>query len=323
MRATSNLAIWAAFLANVGIAAAKFFAAALTGSAAMLSEALHSTVDSTNELFLLYGEHRSKRPPDEAHPFGHGHALYFWTLIVAINVFGIGGGLSLWEGSRKILFGETLTSATWAYAVLGLAFVFEGSSLWIGVRQLRRTARGRSPWRQLRETKQPKVLAVVLEDSAALAGLVVAFCGVFFSHLLRLAWIDGLASVVIGLLLGGVAFLLGREAKGLLLGEGAESEVVEHIRRIAEAEHNLAEVRRALTLQLGPGDVLLNMDVRFAPGLNAQQVAQTVARLKRALREAAPELREIFIEGQVLPVEVPASPPAQPADADAPREAPH
>lgn len=302
---SSNFAVWAAFFANLGIAAAKFVAAAVSGSASMLAEAIHSTVDSTDELFLLYGEHRSKKPPDKAHPFGHGHELYFWTLIVAINVFGIGGGISALEGVVKIIEGEKLENPLWAYVVLGFAFVFEGISWTIGVRQMRRKARGRSPWRQMRETKQPKVLAVVLEDSAALAGIVVAFCGVFFSHLFQKAWIDGAASIVIGGLLATVALLLGRETKGLLMGESADRELNEEVRRIVEADEGVNQLMRALTLQLGPGEVLLNMDVRFSPGLDAEGIAKAIWRLERKLRDRCPDIREVFIESQGLHEDLP------------------
>ena len=299
MAKESNLAVWAAFFANVAIAVTKFIAAALSGSSAMFSEAIHSLVDSTNELFLLWGQHRAHRPADEAHPFGHGHELYFWTLIVAINVFGVGGGVSIYEGLQH-LSPHPLEGAGVSYLVLGIALAFEALSWTIGYRRLHRNAQARSVWRQMRETKDPRLTAVVLEDSAALVGIALAFLGVSLSHALHAPWIDGAASIAIGCVLAVVALLLAREAKGLLLGESASRPQREEIARLTAADGSVAKVVRALTLQLGPKEILLNMDVRFRRGLSAEEVTQAIERLERTLQARFPEIRHIFIESQAL-----------------------
>lgn len=311
MDGESNKAVWAALVANVAIAITKFLAAAASGSAAMLAEAVHSSVDSFNEVFLLWGAHRSKRPADADHPFGHGHELYFWTMIVAINVFAVGGGISIYEGIIHILNPSPLEGTLWSYVVLAVAFVFEGSSLLIGWRSLRGSSGGRRLWRQVRETKNPKVLAVVFEDSAAIAGVVVAFLGVLLSHALNLPVLDGVASLVIGLILATVALLLGRETKGLLLGESALPEKVRALEQLALEEPTVSQVTRALTLHLGPQEILLNMDVRFQPNLSAEEVQEAIGRLERKIRQRFPEVKDLFIEAQSLH-DPPGPPPGRP-----------
>ena len=218
--AESKLAIYGAIAANVAIAATKFVVAGITGSSAMLSEGIHSAVDTCNGVLLLVGTWRSELPASDEHPFGHGKELYFWSLIVAVLIFGLGGGVSFYEGIQHIRHPEPMQDPTWNYVVLGLAMLFEGASFLVALRQFRAQSRGAPFWRALEQSKDPTTYTVLAEDSAALLGLVVAALGIYFSHRLDMPALDGAASVVIGLLLAGVAVLLIRESRGLLIGEG-------------------------------------------------------------------------------------------------------
>jgi cation diffusion facilitator family transporter len=299
---TKPIAIYGALVANLGIAATKFTAALLTGSSAMLSEGIHSLVDTGNQGLLLLGLERSRRPADEDHPFGHGKEIYFWSLIVAILLFGLGGGMSVYEGILHVTEPVEVTSPVWNYGVLAFAFVFEGASFLIALGELRRRNPRAGLLRAIHRSKDPSVFVVVYEDSAALAGLVVAFVGVLLSHLLDLPVLDGVASVVIGLILGAVAVLLAWESKELLLGEAVRPEVVESVRALAAADPDVANLRRPLTMHLSPYEVLLNLDVQFREGISAAEVVRAVDRLEQSIRKAHPEMRRIFIEAENIAV---------------------
>jgi cation diffusion facilitator family transporter len=299
---TKPIAIYGALVANLGIAATKFTAALLTGSSAMLSEGIHSLVDTGNQGLLLLGLKRSRRPADEDHPFGHGKEIYFWSLIVAILLFGLGGGMSVYEGILHVTEPVEVTSPVWNYGVLAFAFVFEGASFLIALGELRRRNPRAGLLRAIHRSKDPSVFVVVYEDFAALAGLVVAFVGVLLSHLLDLPVLDGVASVVIGLILGAVAVLLAWESKELLLGEAVRPEVVESVRALAAADPDVANLRRPLTMHLSPYEVLLNLDVQFREGISAAEVVRAVDRLEQSIRKAHPEMRRIFIEAENIAV---------------------
>lgn len=294
------LAIYGAMGANLLIAVTKFVAAGLSGSSAMLSEAIHSLVDTGNQLLLMLGLKRSRRPADDAHPFGHGKELYFWSLIVAVALFGVGGGMSAYEGISHLRHPHPLEDPRWNYVVLGIAFLFEGASWVIAFRQLRSGIRDQGLWKAIHEHKDPSILTVFFEDSAALAGLAVAFLGVFLGHQLGNRYADGIASIVIGLLLAAVAAFLVYETRGLLLGESADPEVVQDIRRLARDLPAVAEVRRPLTMHLGPDEVLLNLDVEFRPEASAGQITAAIDHLEREIRERHPEIRRIFVEARSL-----------------------
>lgn len=286
--------------ANLLIAVTKFVAAGFSGSSAMLSEGIHSTVDTGNQLLLLLGMKRSRRPADDDHPFGHGKELYFWSLIVAVALFGLGGGMSAYEGITHLLRPHPLEDPTWNYAVLGAAFLFEGLSWFIAFKQLRPAIREQGLWSALRSSKDPSIVTVFFEDSAALVGLVVAFLGVFIGHRLGSPLADGVASIVIGAVLAAVAVFLVYESRGLLLGETADPEVVEDIRRLARSLPGVAEVGRPLTMHLGPDEVLLNLEIDFRPNLAPGQISAEVDRLEREIRERHPEMKRIFIEAKAL-----------------------
>lgn len=295
MAKESPAAIYASIAANVLIAATKFAAAAFTGSSAMVAEGMHSLVDSADGTLLLLGRRRSRRPPDAEHPFGYGRELYFWTLIVAILFFALGGGMSVYEGVMHILHPGPVRSPAWNYAVLGVAALFDGTSFVIAVRQFRASAGGRGWWDSIREGKDPSLFTVVLEDSADLAGIALAFLGIFLSHTLRMPVLDGVASIGVGLVLAAVAVILIVQSKELLIGERADPRVV---RRIAEAARTLdsARVRRIRTMQLAPDEVLVTLDVGFAKELSRDEVLRTLATLEDRIRAAAPGPLWLYLE---------------------------
>ncbi|MCB9789138.1 MAG: cation diffusion facilitator family transporter [Deltaproteobacteria bacterium] len=288
--------VLAALSANAVIAVAKFVAASVTGSSAMLSEGIHSLADTSNQALLLLGAHRSKRAPDAAHPFGYGQELYFWGLIVALVLFGLGGGLSIYEGIHQLMsHSSELGDPMWNYIVLGVAFLAEGISWTIAVRAFQRTRpEGRGLLRALNASKDPRVFVPVGEDTAALAGILVAFLGVLLSHQLQAPWIDSAASIVIGLILAAVAFYLARETKNLLIGEGADPRLADRIRAAAEGCDPIRHIGAVLTMQLGPDEVLLNLEVAVDPTLTVEQTARALQDLEAAIREEAPEVTRIF-----------------------------
>jgi cation diffusion facilitator family transporter len=294
------LAIYGAMGANLLIAVTKFVAAGFSGSSAMLSEGIHSTVDTGNQLLLLLGLKKSRKPPDANHPFGHGKELYFWSLIVAVALFGIGGGMSAYEGISHLLHPHPLEDPTWSYIVLGLAFVFEGVSWTIAMKELRPKIGKEGMWRSLRSSKDPSIVTVFFEDSAALAGLIVAFLGVFLGHRLNSPYADGIASIVIGAILAVVAVFLVYESKGLLLGESTDPATVKDIREMARSLPAVAEVKCPLTMHFGPEEVLLNLQIDFHPGLPPGQITEAINRLEEKIREKHPEIKRIFIEARAL-----------------------
>lgn len=299
---SSKKTIFAAIGANLAIAITKFIAAAITGSSAMLSEGIHSTVDTTNELLLLLGIHLSKKPPDENHPFGHGQELYFWSLIVAILVFSVGGGMSFYEGISHLLHPSPLEDPMWNYIVLGLAIVFEGYSWSVAWKEFQPYKGKQSVWKAIRTSKDPTIFTVLFEDSAAILGLIVAFLGVFFGHLFSNPYLDGIASIVIGVILAVVAVLLAYESRGLLLGESANSSTVASIREIAISDRAVEGVRRVLTMHLGPQEILLNLEIQFNKNLSAEEVASAVQRLERTICKKHPDIKNVFIEAQSLTI---------------------
>lgn len=302
------ITVYGAMAANAVIAVSKFAAGLISGSSAMLSEAIHSVVDTGNELLLLLGIHRSKKPADELHPFGHGKELYFWTLIVAILLFGLGGGMSIYEGISHLRHPAVIHDPTWNYVVLGVAFVAEGTSWAIALRKfLEKRKQGQSLWRALRASKNPAVFVVLAEDSAALAGILVAFLGVLLGHSLQNPYLDGAASIVIGLILATVAGFLAYESRDLLVGESADAEVVQSIRKVAAADPAVLGVSRPLTMHFGPGQVLLNLDIEFRPDLSASEITAAVDRLEAGIRKERPSIKRIFIEAESLKGQAPES----------------
>ena len=297
---SSKKTIFAAIGANFAIAITKFVAAALSGSSAMLSEGIHSLADTGNELLLLLGIHMSQKPADANHPFGRGKELYFWTLIVAMMIFTVGGGISIYQGVTHLLNLRPLKDPTWDYVVLGFSVVFEGLSWKVAFTELLATKGEKNFWQAVRTSKDPIVFTVLFEDSAALLGLVVAFVGIFLGHQFHNPAFDGIASIVIGVILAVVAIVLAYESKGLLIGESADIETVNNIRRLAADEPAVERVMRTLTMHLGPDEVLLNLEIHFYIQLSSEEVALAVSRLEETIRTHHPEVKHIFIEAKSL-----------------------
>jgi cation diffusion facilitator family transporter len=295
------ITVYGAIAANVVIAVSKFVAGAITGSSAMLSEGIHSVVDTGNELLLLLGIHRSKRPADELHPFGYGKELYFWSLIVAILLFGLGGGMSIYEGVTHLRHPVAIQDPSWNYVVLSIAFVAEGTSWAIALNKLLQKRRaGQGLWQAWRASKNPAVFVVLAEDSAALAGIAVAFLGVLLGHRLDKPYLDGTASIIIGFILAAVAGFLAYESRDLLVGESADADVLQSIRKAAGADAVVLGVSPPLTMHFGPDQVLLNLDVEFRPDLSAAEITAAVDRLEAGIRRERPRIKRIFIEAQSL-----------------------
>lgn len=293
------IALYGAIAANAAIAVTKFAAAAFTGSSAMLSEGIHSVVDTGNQLLLLLGLRKSRRPPDAEHPFGHSKELYFWSLVVAVVLFGVGGGMSLYEGIGHLQDPHPLEDPTWNYVTLAAALVFEGISWWIALRELRKGLPGVGVWRAVRTSKDPAIFVVLTEDTAALAGLLIAAGGIALGHATGNPAFDGLASVAIGVVLAGVAVFLVYESRNLLLGEAADPTTVASVRALAAADPAVARAGAPLTMHLGPHDVLVNLEATFRPDLPAAEVAAAAARIEAAVRAAHPEVRRVFVEPAV------------------------
>jgi cation diffusion facilitator family transporter len=308
--AESKAAVYGAIAANVAIAVTKFVVAGITGSSAMLSEGVHSLVDTGNGVLLLVGHRLSRRPATDEHPFGHGKELYFWGLIVAVLIFGLGGGASVYEGIVHMRHPEPMRDATWSYVTLGAAAVFEGASFLVALRQFLAEAGDRPFWRALHLSKDPTVYTVRAEDAAALAGLAVAAAGIGLSHRLDMPALDGAASVVIGLILAGVAVLLVRESRGLLIGEGLQATTTRAIRELAAQDADVRAVGPVLSMYIGPDDVLVTLDVEFDDRADAGVIERAIDRIERAIRERYPKARRIYIEprASVKPPALPASP---------------
>lgn len=303
MAGSSKVAIYGAIAANVAIAVTKFVVAGITGSSAMLSEGIHSAVDTFNGVLLLVGIRLSRRPATVEHPFGHGKELYFWSLIVAVLIFGLGGGVSLYEGIQHMRHPEPMRDPFWNYVVLGVAALFEGTSFGIALRQFRREARGVPFWQALERSKDPGTYTVLAEDSAALAGLAVAALGIYLSHRLDMPVLDGAASVVIGLLLAGVAVLLIGQARGLLIGEGIRPETARAIRGLALQQPSVQEVGRVLSMYIGPNEVLAIVDLNFKDGTATGEAADAIAAIEGQVRARFPMIRRLFIEASEAPAE--------------------
>ena len=293
--------VYGAMAANFGIAVIKFIAAFFTGSSAMLSEGIHSLVDTGNQVLLLLGIRLSKKPADEKHPFGYGKEVYFWGLIVAILLFGIGGGMSIYEGIMHMKYPHEIGNPIWNYVVLGLAAVFEGSAFSIALAELLiRKDDEEGFWEAVRSSKDPAIFVVLAEDAAALTGLAVAALGVYLGHKYNNPYIDGIASIIIGFILAGVAFLLAYESRDLLIGESIRHGTLKSIDRLVHANSAVEKARRPLTMHFGPNEVLLNLDVQFKKQLSASEIAAAVDRLEDSIRKKHPEIKRIFIEAEAF-----------------------
>ncbi len=294
----SKLVVYAALVGNLLIAISKFVAAALSGSSAMLSEGVHSLVDTTNEGLLLYGMRQAKQPPDNTHPFGHGRELYFWSLIVALSVLALGAGVSAYEGVQHLMHPEPIKSPLISYIVLGVSVLFEGTSWTLSLREVRRKKGDSGYFAAFRESKDPTNFTVLLEDSAALLGLLLAGIGVAGSAWLGQLWMDGAASLGIAAILGVAALLLARESKSLLIGEQARPKLAESILRTAGADRDIRQANGVLTMQMGPDTVVANLSAEFEDALATPQIEACILRIEKKTKTSHPELVALFVKPQ-------------------------
>lgn len=298
MASGSKKVVYAAMIGNGLIAIAKFVGAFLTGSSAMLSEGIHSLVDTGNQSLLLYGMARSKRPADETHPFGYGSEIYFWAFVVAILIFSIGAGISVYEGVQKILHPHPINDPSINYIILGFAIIFEGVAWYVAYREFATTKGKKSLFQAVRESKDPTVFTVLFEDTAAMLGLVVAGVGIWISVTWNLPWMDGAASVLIGVILAGTALVLALETKGLLIGEAAAPEITKAIRNIVGSTPTVTALNEIRTLHRGPNDVLLALSVDFENNVPAGKVEEAINNLEIAIKQQFPVVKRLFIEVQ-------------------------
>lgn len=295
------ITIYGAIASNLIIAVIKFIVAFFTGSSAMLSEGIHSTADTGNQLLLLFGLRQSRKPADEEHPFGHGQELYFWSLIVAIILFSGGGGMSIYEGITHLQHPSEMQNPNWNYIVLGVAFIVEGVSWFIAFRELMKNKDSdESFWWRLRSSKDPSIFVVFGEDTAALTGLVVAFLGIFLGHQLNSHYPDAIASIIIGLILAAIAVFLAYESKSLLVGETAEQKTVEGIRALVMEYKSVEQLRRPLTMHFGPHEILLSLDVQFKSRLRTSEIVKAIDEIETKIHKQYPDIRQIFIEVEGL-----------------------
>jgi cation diffusion facilitator family transporter len=293
--AESRVAVYGAIAANAAIALTKFIAAAAVGSGAMLSEGIHSTVDMGDGLLLLLGLHLSKRPATPRHPYGRGVEVYFWSMVVAGAIFGMGGGVSIYEGILHLEEPRAVEFSIWTYVVLAVAALFEGISWWIGLHTFRRENGRRNLWRAIRRSKDPTTFVVVLEDSAALIGIAVAAIGITLAHVLHMPALDAVASMVIGVLLCAIAAILGRETWSLLLGESATPELVASIKEIAERQPGILDAEPPRTMHMGPDIVHVDLDVQLDKSRSGDELVETVRRLEEEVRRAHPMIKRLSL----------------------------
>ena len=298
MAAGQKKVVYAALAGNLAIAVTKFIAASITGSSAMLSEGVHSVVDTGNQALLLYGMRRSRRPADERFPFGHGKEVYFWSFVVALLVFALGAGVSFYQGVHHLLYPVEVERPFVNYVVLAFDAVFEAGSWSVAYREFRAKAGSRGSVEAVRRGKDPTDFAVLLEDSAALAGIAVAFVGVLAGHLTGDARFDGAASMIIGLILAATAIWLARETKGLLIGESANREVVSEIKRLAGSYREIDRVNEVLTMHIGPEYILANISVDIACDVPRTRAHAIMDELDVRIKRADPRVKRVFIESQ-------------------------
>jgi cation diffusion facilitator family transporter len=294
--ASSKTPLYTALAANLGIAATKFVAASITGSSAMISEGIHSLVDTLNEVLLLLGINRSQRPPDAKRPFGYGREQYFWSYVVALLIFAVGGGVSFYEGVTHIQHPEPVKDPFWNYIVLSIALVLDGYSLMTAWRAFDAQRGNQSVWAAVKDSKDSATFTVLFEDASDVLGLIIAFLGVFLSHQLNNPFLDGIASILIGLLLVGVAVVLARESKSLLMGEGVDPDTARQLMDLTEADPAVLKTSRIATIYLGPEEITLVQSVVFQADLTTDTINQAIVRIHASVYKAFPAIKHAFIQ---------------------------
>lgn len=300
MSGSSNKAIFGAIAANLAIAVSKFTAAIFTGSSTMLSEGIHSLVDTGNGALLLFGIKKSKKPPDDEHPFGYGNEIYFWSFIVAVLIFALGGGIALYEGIEHILHPKEIKDVVWNYVVLVSAIVFEGMSLKIALKEFNKTRENVPFFRALTDTKDTSTAAVIIEDSAAVTGLFLALLSLIAGQITGIEYFDGIGSVLIGLLLLSVSAFFALECKSLLIGEGLPQKDIYKIIKILSEDKDVTAFKKPLSLFFGPNEVLVNLNVNFKDDLISDEIEQVVDRLESEIKKVVPSVNRIYIEAETI-----------------------
>ena len=302
MSDSNKVVVYAALLGNLAIALVKFVAAYITNSSAMLSEAVHSVVDTLNEILLLYGMKKSQRSGDVKHPFGYGRELYFWAFIVALMVFALGAVVSIYQGIQHVRHSEEMLNPTLNYIVLGIAILCEGVSWFVALKAFRKTKGEQGYFEAFRRSKDPTTFTVLFEDTAALCGLFIALIGIYLAHSLNIPELDGVASILIGIVLAVSAILLGRETKGLLLGESAAPELRNNILLIAQEDVAVLSANGVLTEQMGAHQVLASLSLEFEDNLSSDDIEACVNRIEAKIKQIHPEIVALFIKPQTKKV---------------------
>ncbi len=294
----STKVIIAALIGNTAISITKFFAAFTTGSSAMLSEGIHSLVDTGNQILLLYGLKQAKKPADEEFPFGHGKEIYFWSFVVAILIFAVGSGVSIYEGILHVIHPAEIKNPMVNYIVLSLALIFEGGAWFFAFKEFGKVKGKRGYIEAVQRGKDPSMFVVLFEDSAAMLGLLIALLGIWLTQVTGIAVFDGIASILIGLILGGTAIWLAIETKGLLIGEGANKEVIDSIRRVAESFEEVEKVNELLTMHMGPEFLLVNISIRFKRGQLTRELEKIIEELDATIKAEHEMVKRIFVEAE-------------------------
>ena len=302
MSDSNKVVVYAALLGNLAIALVKFVAAYITNSSAMLSEAVHSVVDTLNEILLLYGMKKSQRPGDVKHPFGYGRELYFWAFIVALMVFALGAVVSIYQGIQHVRHPKEMLNPTLNYIVLSIAILCEGVSWFVALKAFRKTKGEQGYFEAFRRSKDPTTFTVLFEDTAALCGLFIALIGIYLAHTLNIPELDGVASILIGIVLAVSAILLGRETKGLLLGESAAPELRNNILLIAQEDIAVLSANGVLTEQMGAHQVLASLSLEFEDNLSSDDIEACVNRIEAKIKQIHPEIVALFIKPQTKKV---------------------
>ncbi len=298
MAGSSKKAIYAALVGNGLIAVTKFAAAGISGSAAMLSEGIHSLVDTGNQILLLHGLRQAEKPADSRFPFGHGKEIYFWSFVVAILVFALGAGVSIYQGIHHLDNPEPITNLTINYLVLGAAIIFEGGALYVAMKEFNAHRGDTGFFKAVAIGKDPSLFVVVFEDTAALIGLLIALAGLLAFQLTGNMLFDALASIGIGLVLAATAIWLAVESKGLLIGESASPEAVAAIRELVQADIRISAINEVATLHMGPNHIIVMLSVDFFDGLDSSEVETATTQLNLRIKASDAAVRRVFIEAE-------------------------
>ena len=292
----SNLSIYSALVANLLIAAIKFAAGSISNSSAMIAEGIHSLVDTVNQLLLLFGIKQSLKPPDAKRPFGYGRELYFWSFIVSMLIFGLGGGISIYQGILHILHPQRMGDPFWNYIVLAASILFEGISFFIAARAFNKLRKDQSWWQAIKNSKDPSDFLVLFEDGAAVTGLLIVISFVWLAHRYNMPYLDGVASLLVGLLLVTISLVLARESRSLLMGEGIAKDTRQKIIRITETDPATEKMLKLFSIYMGADEILLMMDIQFKAALKTPEIHHAIDRIREAIQKEYPRIKYVMMQ---------------------------